>query len=1044
MNIEMVSEIKRDDKTWIFNVGTNRFEENPKWLFIYINKFRPDIDAYWFSHSEELTKEIKKLGFQAYTFADKRGFEIQEKAGVLVTNQVKEAFPELLRGAKYLNLWHGVGTKALIERTLSVGLLAKRIAKKYIKFGDVYTTDQMFLATSKPMEEHFKVTHGLTDSQIIRAGYPRCNYKQKFDFSTYDHDLRTQNGLSEDAKIILVAPTYRDKSDIDYMNTAFPDMEKLVAKLKQENILMIFKMHPIIEQSSGFVTIKEHYKDEPNLIFWDNKQDVYEIFDQIDTAIIDYSSIYYDLMAAGVTKFVRYVFDLDIYDQYLNNYLELTTGVVCECFEQLMSTLGGEIDPETKKAEQIKDYFWSYDDEQSFDKIIEFALSYDNNKEEVPTLYSFDIFDTLITRKVNEPRGVFFYVQEMIRKSNLDFPTYFRANYEMTRRQCESNVREYYNKSKLIRNDDRVEIQFSQIFDRMQELYRLNDKQVAALIEWELECEYKNIVAMPEGIEKLKQLAAEGNDVILVSDMYLPEENIRQLLTIVDDELNKFPLYLSSETGYQKMTGDIYTHIFYDLEYKYGKWVHFGDNNHSDGKRAREMGIEAEVHKIAKPNKFESYVVNKLKSYDSFLVAKLLTNRRFDASQALIPEDPEQQVDEMAALTELYDNFAYSYFSLSTVPYLNWLIQDGVEKGLDTLYFISRDGHYLKLMADKIIEINGYDIKTKYIYGSRKAWRVPSYITEIDEEFFSPFGNFSGIDHPSKILNALQMTEEQFLEIFPEFKYIFFNPINKDEVTKIIDASRHSVQYHDFLLAYAKEKRELIQEYLKQEIDFSENFAFVEFWARGYTQSCLTNIINDIDGIDMDVAFYYARSIYGTIGRDIRYNYTNFNLSLVPVEGVFAHTPYDSISEYTRIDGRVEPVMNYVETPSIMHEAVMRMMEKFCEDFYSLELLDRETTERELFDITVAYINRNKKNKLLAETLFAEKHAATLWEDISENEIQVELSDEEAPALTLIDVLKVETLDDKTQSLTVSLERSNVATRFAYKLNTKLKNKFGK
>ncbi len=33
-----------------------------------------------------------------------------------------------------------------------------------------------------------------------------------------------------------------------------------------------------------------------------------------------------------------------------------------------------------------------------------------------------------------------------------------------------------------------------------------------------------------------------------------------------------------------------------------------------------------------------------------------------------------------------------------------------------------------------VIKEKGYNIKTKYIYGSRKAWRVASFINEIDEE----------------------------------------------------------------------------------------------------------------------------------------------------------------------------------------------------------------------------------------------------------------------------------------------------------------------
>ena len=42
----------------------------------------------------------------------------------------------------------------------------------------------------------------------------------------------------------------------------------------------------------------QKYKDCKNLLFWDNKNDIYEIFSKIDLAIIDYSSIFYDMLAS--------------------------------------------------------------------------------------------------------------------------------------------------------------------------------------------------------------------------------------------------------------------------------------------------------------------------------------------------------------------------------------------------------------------------------------------------------------------------------------------------------------------------------------------------------------------------------------------------------------------------------------------------------------------------------------------------------------------------------------------------------------------------
>ena len=53
------------------------------------------------------------------------------------------------------------------------------------------------------------------------------------------------------------------------------------------------------------------------------------------------------------------------------------------------------------------------------------------------------------------------------------------------------------------------------------------------------------------------------------------------------------------------------------------------------------------------------------------------------------------------------ETFAYKYASLYFVPYVHWAVHDALKRGYKTLYFISRDGYYLKLMADAVIESKG-------------------------------------------------------------------------------------------------------------------------------------------------------------------------------------------------------------------------------------------------------------------------------------------------------------------------------------------------
>ena len=61
--IQRYSEFDRDH-VWAFVAGhySQDFRGNPKYLFIYINKYRPDIAAYWLCSDEETIAQVRALG----------------------------------------------------------------------------------------------------------------------------------------------------------------------------------------------------------------------------------------------------------------------------------------------------------------------------------------------------------------------------------------------------------------------------------------------------------------------------------------------------------------------------------------------------------------------------------------------------------------------------------------------------------------------------------------------------------------------------------------------------------------------------------------------------------------------------------------------------------------------------------------------------------------------------------------------------------------------------------------------------------------------
>lgn len=1019
----------RDKNIWIYNAGMS-FSGNPKWMFMYMLKKHPEVKGVWLCYDRKTKRYIKKLGYEAHLFGSQTGKKYMEKAGVYVVNQVKEKIQPELRGITMLNLWHGVGCKP-IEQKLTFGYLRERVTKKHIQNHKFYRDNQLFLVTSPLMEKHFIKQCGLEESQVIRAGYPCCT---RMDWvKSFNHDIRGIKGLSEDTRIAMYCPTYRDKKPDEFFGKAIPDMDKLVAVLKETNTLLIFKLHPHMEKDQKYNEYKIRYKDCPNLLFWDNANDVYEIFNQVDMAIVDYSSIFYDMLMAGVKSFVRYMFDIDEEDnlrEFVFDVKEMTCGAMCQNFEQLLETLADSHvkAADNEEVERIKKLFWEYDEnglEEIYSKAMEHKAVEDGKEH---TLYSFDVFDTLIKRKCLSPEGVFAYVRQKMYLSDIKFPQYLVDNYVKVRRWCESNVREYYRKTLDIRKSDRLEIRFSEIFHRMRETYDLDQTQVDALMQWELDGEYENCIPYEENIKLLRKHLDAGDTVVLISDMYLPKEFVRKLLIKADASLGDIPLFLSSEYGVQKTTKKLYLEVFSSFEkYTFTQWTHYGDNPNADGKKPRELGIKTVNHSNIQWSEYERKFIEANPTYDAYRCAALF--RRFKASI--------KNMDETIRDREV---FAYCYVSAWLVPYVAWAVDDAASKGIDCLYFISRDGYHMKRVADVIIEKKQLNIKTKYIYGSRKAWRIPSYIEQVDVDFFSPHGNIADVKNYDMLIEAMNIEEEAFRNIFPELMYLQKTKyITRKQIEDVRNILNNSADYRQYLLDKASRERQLVVDYLKQEIDFDESFAFVEYWGRGYTQDCLARLLDYAmleNGVKEDKlpdnVFYYLRSIYSSKGRVVRNNFLNTQQGLIMVEAVFANMPYNSIEAYEKKDGLIVPVISSnQEQDKELHQAMEEFLVKFAEDCYGELILDEKTFNRALCQFGLDYYRNSKNDDVFVKVLARLKDSVAIYG----------VKNEFAPPVGMKDVYMKLRYNEymHTKSIELSLLRSSGLYKTIFKLYRKYK-----
>ncbi|MCM1561781.1 MAG: hypothetical protein NC123_19945, partial [Butyrivibrio sp.] len=124
-------------------------------------------------------------------------------------------------------------------------------------------------------------------------------------------------------------------------------------------------------------------------------------------------------------------------------------------------------------------------------------------------------------------------------------------------------------------------------------------------------------------------------------------------------------------------------------------------------------------------------------------------------------------------------------------------------------------------------------------------------------------------------------------------------------------------------------------------------------------QSCLARLLWDMEGRESDNIFYYARSIYPTHGRLVRYNFTGNTYSMLFIETIFANLPYKTVTDYVVNGNGIEPVLEPCENSAGLHEALERCLPEFARLYVRLDFRDEDAIDHALFDFGLSYFHRH-------------------------------------------------------------------------------------
>lgn len=334
----------RSKKIWVFGAWLGeKYADNTKALFEQAQK-RKDIHAVWITKNPSVVEEIRKLGYEAYTFTSGKGIWYQLRAGyAFETNGISDFKHAFLGRAVFINLWHGVPLKKVGYDDKYAHNWDSPYRKLRDKIVNVPLGKEYVVATSETIATIYESAFRRPRKNILCLGQPRNDIF----FEARDKQL------FPDKKIILYAPTHRKEGKEKMELSKRLDFERIQTLCEKWDFYFVIKKHFYHKEEKEAIEKYSRILDVSNQVY-----DTQELLLETDILITDYSSIYIDFMLLN-RPILFYAYD---YEQYLQEdrqmyfiYDEVTPGPIVKDGGQLVDALEQSLSGKQFDAQKQKE-----------------------------------------------------------------------------------------------------------------------------------------------------------------------------------------------------------------------------------------------------------------------------------------------------------------------------------------------------------------------------------------------------------------------------------------------------------------------------------------------------------------------------------------------------------------------------------------------------------------------------------------------------------------------------------------------------------------
>lgn len=299
--------------------------------------------------------------------------------------------------------------------------------------------------------------------------------------------------------------------------------------------------------------------------------------------------------------------------------------------------------------------------------------------------------------------------------------------------------------------------------------------------EVEVQCELISQDYIEEDVELINKLYAKGVHINILSDFYMGRKEIEIFLK-KNDLIKKIEnIFVSSDCRTSKYLGGLYKYACKELEIDVTECIMIGDNQKSDVQNAELCGIKG--------------------------------------FKVIHSEGEGQKKKVQLAITTISQSnisgvLGYSNYCFLLYLYVERLYKILIREGIKDIYFLSREGEFLKKIFDLYIDRRKKEeIHTHYLYVSRKA-TYPAGLKSLEEEKFDLLRKFSQLSILDFLENIgmREVVSELKLDISeaekPIDNFFYSSEFNelcaRKDFQKLYEHSR--IQYNDFFKKYCEQE----------------------------------------------------------------------------------------------------------------------------------------------------------------------------------------------------------------------------------------------